>query len=124
MTEHAIGSLEALAQVIAERVKRGQAAKPILRAVPTPRSTLFDSITREGMYKRIRWLRRTYDLAFVIDQATFNVPNIECLEDRDLSRLLQTMERARECRNEGISFEDAGLISNTADCMPDEWTAC
>ena len=109
-TKHEPGSLEALAEAIAARVQTGKPSKPILRVVTTPKPTLFDSITRDCIYRRIRFLRNHYQLHFLIDQATFNLPNMESLEDTDLSALLDRMETARECVTEGIPFEDAGLI--------------
>lgn len=121
MTRHAAGTLEALAEVIANTVKGVTPAKPLLRVVCTPTPTLFDSITRDCMYKRIRWLRDAYHLQFLIDQATFNRPNIESLEDADLSQLLRDMERARECAVDGISYDDAGLVCNHADDFPAHW---
>ena len=36
------------------------------------------------------------------------------LEDCDLIRLLNLMERARECIVDGVSFEDAGLVRSVA----------
>lgn len=104
------GSLEALAEVIAARVSRGQPTRPLLRVVPKPKPTLFDSITRESIFRRVRFLRDRYQLQFLIDQATFNLPNMDCLEDAQLSQLLKDMEAARECIADGIPFEDRGLI--------------
>lgn len=46
----------------------------------------------------------------MVDQATFNVASLSCLEDCDLIRLVNDMERARECIMDGVSFEDAGLV--------------
>lgn len=108
--KHDLGTLESLARVIADRIANRQQARVPLRIVRTPRPTLFDSITREGILRRIRWLQRTYGLQFMIDHATFNMPNLDCLEDADLSDLLRDMERARECYADGVSLEDAGLI--------------
>lgn len=107
---HLPGSLEALAEVIAARVHTGKPSKPILRVVTTPRPTLFDSITRDCIYRRIRFLRNYYALHFLVDQATFNLPNMESLEDADLSALLECMETAREGLADGIAFEDLGLV--------------
>jgi len=55
-------------------------------------------------------LKRFYRLDWLVDQETFNVANVSCLEDCDLIRLLNFMEHARECIVEGIPFEDAGLV--------------
>lgn len=62
------------------------------------------------MLARIRDLRRMYRLGWLVRQETFNVPALECLEDRELSALLQDMERARECLQDDVSFEEAGLV--------------
>lgn len=105
------GSLEALAEVIAARVSGQQPSRPLLRVVPKPKPTLFDGITRESIFRRVRFLRDRYRLQFLIDQATFNLPNMECLDDAPLSKLLRDMEAARECIADGISFEDCGLIN-------------
>jgi hypothetical protein len=55
-----------------------------------------------------------YQLGWLVEQATFNTPGVDTLDDSQLSTLLQQMERARECIAEGVSFEDAGLVANTA----------
>lgn len=81
-----------------------------LRIVPKPSNSIFDSITRDSMLRRISFLRRRYCLQWLQDQATFNLPSIECLDDKPLAALLQDMERARECIAEDIAFEDAGLV--------------
>jgi hypothetical protein len=93
-------------------------AKPKLRVVTAPKPSLFDSITRESVLKRVRFLRDRWHMQCLVDQATFNVPNLDCLEDADLVQLLHDMERARECRGEGIDWEEAGLIRSVAHHVP------
>lgn len=92
--------------------------KPRLRVVATPKPTLYDSITRDHVLKRVRFLRDRWSMHCLVDQATFNVPNLDCLEDGDLARLLHDMERARECSGEGIDWEEAGLIRSVARHVP------
>lgn len=65
----------------------------------------------------IRNIRRHWGepMQILIDQATFGLAGIEELDDDALVQLHRDLERARECIQEGISFEDAGLIRN---CCP------
>lgn len=98
--------------------RESEKAKPALRVVRTAKPTVYDSITRECILKRVRFLRDRYRMHALVEQATFNVPNLDCLEDADLARLMHDMERARECANEGIDWEEAGLIRSVADQVP------
>jgi hypothetical protein len=55
-------------------------------------------------------LARGYGLGWLIDQATFDRPGLETLEDDEIIALHRDMDRAMECRRDGISFEDADLV--------------
>lgn len=92
-------------------------AKPALRIVRTPdkadRNTL-DWVTRESHCKMIRHLAKRYNLRMLVDQATFGRGSIDDLGDSDLVRLHADLQRARECIEEGITLEEAGLIRSRA----------
>lgn len=93
-------------------------ARARLRLIVPPTPTLLDPIFRDAHIKRIIHLRDAYRLRWLVDQATFNVASLSCLEDCDLIRLLTDMERARECIADGISFEDAGLVRSVSEYSP------
>lgn len=99
-----------LAKILNARAGDGRSERPKLRLVVPPTPKLLDPIFRDAHLKRILHLQRAYRLQWLVDQATFNVASLSCLEDCDLMRLLADMERARECISDGISFDDAGLV--------------
>lgn len=115
MGKNTASALDALAQALADKVKGAEPARPALRLVGAPTGPRFDAITRESITRRSRFLARSYQLQWLVDQHTFNVPNIDCLDDRAMSALLNDLERARECVAEGVSFEDAGLVRSNMD---------
>lgn len=110
--------IQELSRILDARAGLGRSERPKLRLVVPPTSKLLDPIFRDAHIKRIIHLRDAYRLRWLVDQATFNVASLSCLEDCDLIRLLNDMERARECIVDGISFEDAGLVRSVNDCTP------
>lgn len=107
--------LAALGRMIAQELEKAP-ERPKLRLVgredfPPRHRPQLDSQTKSVIYARIRDLSRMYWLAWLVRQETAHVGGVvECLEDDELCALRDKMERARECRVEGIGFDDAGLV--------------
>lgn len=108
--------LELLAQRIAERIQERRVERPKLRLVArddlTSEPKGLDAQSRDVIYARIRDLSRMFWLQWLVRQETAKVNNvIECLDDSELLALLEKMERARECREDGdLNFVEAGLV--------------
>ena len=106
------GALEALAQALANKVRRSNGVRlELVPAHPPPR---FDQVTRESILRRVRFLARTYGLGFLVDQATFNAQGLESLDDQDLSKLLSQLENTREALAAGVAIEDLDLVKTPA----------
>lgn len=109
--------LEALAKMIAAQLE-GAPKKPVLRLVELPakepRDVGMDAIQREAHYRRIRYFAGAYKLQWLVDQALFNHANLEDLPDEDLIALHRDMDRARECPEFDVSFEERGLVRTRA----------
>lgn len=118
MSQWEKSELERLARSLAESVKGVRPARVRLRMLEAPKPSLFDSITREACLRRIRFLTKRYSLGWLVDQEMFDTPGIDCAPDKRLAETLQALERARECLQDGITFEDAGLIRNLAHDLP------
>lgn len=108
-----------LAALIRKRARNAPAAKPQLRVVRVelqdPPAPTFDNVTRDAYLRRIRYLARAYRLGWLVDQETFHVAGLDTLENADLSKLLEKMERARECPQFDVSYEDADLVRACGD---------
>lgn len=115
MSQMSHEELKSLALKMAAVINIARAEKTNLRLVKTARPTQLDAITRESYLRRIRLLGRHCQLYWMIDQACFSIANLDCLEDPLVIKLLEEMERARECSLEGIPFEDADLVINIFD---------
>lgn len=102
--------VQELARILDARAGLGREARPKLRLVTPPTPKLLDHIAREAHLRRIDYLKRRYQLGWIVDQATFDVASASVLEDCDLIRLLCDMERAMECILDGVPFEDADLV--------------
>lgn len=113
--------LEKLAEIASLRAKRMLGQKARLRVVgaetlrrelpSAPAPGFLDAASRDVIYSRIRDLARMYWLAWLVRQETAHLGGtVECLSDDELIALLGKMERARECRVEGIGFDEAGLV--------------
>ncbi|QWP79382.1 hypothetical protein J5226_12790 [Lysobacter sp. K5869] len=55
-------------------------------------------------------LRDRYGLRILVDQATFGRAGLNNLSDDDLVQLYNDLHTARECVDDGLSLEEAGLI--------------
>lgn len=102
------------------------ARKPELSIVPPAvarRPKLFDSVTRDCHLQRIRYLAMGYGLTWLVEQATFDRAGLDDLEDQELIALHEDMDKAMECRREGIAFDDVGLVRPQSKPIGEEYEA-
>ena len=111
------GKLEALSKMIAQHLENAP-VKPRLRLVELPqraeREIGMDEVTRDAHYKRIRYLASAYKLQWLVDQATWQSTHLEDFSDQELIELHRDMDRARECPEMDVSYEDRGLVRSRA----------
>ena len=107
--------LEALAEAIALRVQHRAKPGPKLALVPKfaalPPVRRMDDVERES---RIRWmlaLAKAYrPLDLIVKRAMIGKRYLSDLSDEELMELHRDIDRGHECMNDGIPFEDAGLL--------------
>lgn len=113
--KNAENELDRLAGLLAERAKRKKKGTPQLRvvgkeaepaiALPSPRDVLM---------ARIKDFARMYWLAWLVRQETaFYGKALEELSDDELGELMRRLEDGRDCRVEGISFDERGLVRHS-----------
>ena len=102
--------MEALAEVIARASIGVKPARLLHRPNSTREPLHFDGTTRHDCLRRIRFLAKSFELQWLVEQATFGRGSAEMLEDCELASLLLELERARECARDGISLDDAGFV--------------
>lgn len=99
---------EVLLQKLQDRIANAPRVKTIRIVVST--SIGMEPATRRSHIKMIRHLAKLFRLQVLVDQAVFGRQNLESLEDSELLSLRQDIERAKECFEQGIPLEDAGLV--------------
>lgn len=103
---------EQLLQKLQERIA---AAPPKRCSSRPPPAQMGSSVWRVSQIRLIRSLVRThraYGFQVLLDQATLGHSDLQDLSDDELIDLHRTIDRARECVQDDISFEDAGLIKS------------
>lgn len=103
--------LSQLADRIAAAPAKGARKRP-----PMPAIGEMDRICRESHIRMIRSLVRAYrpfGFQILVDQATIGRSGVDELDDAELIDLHRTIDRARECLQDGITFEEAGLIKSS-----------
>jgi len=76
-------------------------------------SAPMDEVMRQSHYRMIRSLTRAYrqfGFQLLVDQATMGKSGVDDLSDDELIGLHRDLDRARECLQDGITFEEAGLL--------------
>lgn len=102
-------------QLLAKRTEELRAEsgkKPVLRIVGGTSFVPGEvAEPRERLLSRIRDFARMYWLAWLVRQEAAHLgKTLEEFTDDELGDLMHKMEKGRDCRNEDVSFDDAGLI--------------
>lgn len=104
---------EQLLQKLQERIA---AAPPKRRNSRPPPAEMGSAVWRFSQIRLIKSLiraHRAYGFQVLLDQATLGHSDLRDLSDDELVDLHRTIDKARECVHNDISFEDAGLIKSS-----------
>lgn len=104
---------ESLLEKLHERIAAAPPAKGGQRLRATSSPTGMDGVTRESHIRMISSLSQYYrpqGIELIVNQALIGKSNLSDLSDEELVDLLHAIDRARDCINDGISFEEAGLM--------------
>src|SRR5690606_20597947 len=121
MSHREAQALEALAQALARKVQAKTSPNKrlcVIEQPAAPAAVNFDHITRHAVTTRIRRLRDHWHLELLVEQAVFGRAGLCDLNDGELACLLSDLERARQCLNDDIAFEDAGLVQDVSNRIP------
>lgn len=107
--------MDELVKLLRQRVKSAPPGKPALRivgnVVSLPAATRMDDIERESRFRWIQALAKAYrPLDLIVKQAMIGKRYMSDLTDEELLDLHRDIDRGRECMNDGITFEEAGLL--------------
>lgn len=72
-----------------------------------------DDVTRESHLRMVRSLVGAFrhcGFQLLVDQATLGKVGLDELSDDELIELHRNLDRARECMQDGIDFQEAGLL--------------
>ena len=72
-----------------------------------------DDVTRESHLRMVRSLAKAFrhcGFQLLLDQATLGKSGLDELSDDELIALHRDLDRARECMQDGIDFQEAGLL--------------
>lgn len=103
--------------------KQFPANKPRLQVVEGGKAAEPKETDREIHLRMIRALKRhwgPYGMGLIVDQATLGRGTVEDLTTEELVALHRKMDRARECIQDDVPFEVAGLLDST-DNVQEAW---
>lgn len=106
--------LEKLAQLVANRARTLNGERPALKVVGERAEGSLDDSARDAYIGMIRQIRQGYDisLGYFVNQAILEHGSLEQMPDEELIALHAKLERAVECIQWDIPYEDTGSMEN------------